>query len=90
MHSTLDLSRAGGHADRLGSETYNQKLSERRADAVRDYLVAKGVPREKIETLGVGEKQPVVQCDQKALKALIECLQPNRRVEVQVKGESTK
>jgi len=86
----LEIVLVTGHADRLGSETYNQKLSERRADAVRDYLVAKGVPREKIETLGVGEKQPVVQCDQKALKALIECLQPNRRVEVQVKGESTK
>ena len=86
----LEVVLVTGHADRLGTEAYNQKLSERRADAVRDYLVAKGVPKEKIETLGVGEKQPVVQCDQKALKALIECLQPNRRVEVQVKGESTK
>ena len=38
----------------------------------------------------MGEKQPVVQCDQKSMKALIECLQPNRRVEVQVKGEATK
>ena len=86
----LEVVLVTGHADRLGTEAYNQKLSERRADAVRDYLVAKGVPKEKVETLGVGEKQPVVQCDQKALKALIECLQPNRRVEVQVKGESTK
>ncbi len=38
----------------------------------------------------MGEKQPVVQCDQKNQKALIECLQPNRRVDVQVKGETTK
>jgi len=38
----------------------------------------------------MGEKQPVVQCDQKDMKALIACLQPNRRVEVQVKGEATK
>ena len=57
---------------------------------VRDYLVTKGVAKDKIETIGMGEKQPVVQCDQKSTKALIECLQPNRRVEVQVKGEATK
>jgi len=49
-----------------------------------------GIPKDKIETIGMGEKQPVVQCDQKSMKALIECLQPNRRVDVQVKGESTK
>ena len=44
----------------------------------------------KIETIGMGEKQPVVQCDQKNRKELIACLQPNRRVEVQVKGETVK
>ena len=59
-------------------------------DAVRDYLVSKGVDKAKIETIGLGEKQPVVQCDQKNFKELIACLQPNRRVEVQVKGETTK
>jgi len=79
-----------GHADRLGSDAYNLTLSRRRADTVRDYLVSKGVDRAKIETLGMGEKQPVVQCDQKAMKALIECLQPNRRVDVEVKGETKK
>ena len=70
---------------------YNQKLSERRADAVRDYLVSKGVPRDKIETLGMGKTQPVpgVVCNQKALKELIACLAPNRRVEVEVKGEAS-
>ena len=57
---------------------------------MRDYLVSKGVDKAKIETIGMGEKQPVVQCDQKNLKDLIECLQPNRRVDVQVKGETTK
>ena len=86
----LEVVLVTGHTDRLGTEAYNQKLSERRADAVRDYLVSKGVPRDKIETIGMGEKQPVVQCAQKAFKALIECLQPNRRVEVNVKGESTR
>ena len=57
---------------------------------MRDYLVSKGVPKDKIETIGMGEKQPVVQCDQKNLKELIACLQPNRRVEVEVKGEGVK
>ena len=79
-----------GHTDRIGSDAYNQKLSERRADAVRDYLVSKGVDKAKIETIGLGEKQPVVQCDQKVMKDLIACLQPNRRVEVQAKGDMKK
>jgi len=79
-----------GHTDRLGSQAYNLKLSKERADSVRDYLVSKGVDRSKIETVGMGEKQPVVQCTQQNTKALIECLKPNRRVEVQVTGESTK
>jgi outer membrane protein OmpA-like peptidoglycan-associated protein len=86
----LEVVLVTGHTDRIGTEAYNQKLSERRADAVRDYLVSKGVDKAKVETIGLGEKQPVVQCDQKNLKALIECLQPNRRVEVQAKGETTK
>jgi len=86
----LEVVLVTGHTDRIGTDAYNQKLSERRADTVRDYLVSKGVDKAKIETLGMGEKQPVVQCDQKSMKALIECLQPNRRVEVQVKGEAKK
>ncbi len=86
----LEVVLVTGHTDRIGSAAYNQKLSERRANTVRDYLVSKGVDKAKIETIGMGEKQPVVQCDQKAMKALIECLQPNRRVEVQMKGEQTK
>jgi OOP family OmpA-OmpF porin len=86
----LDVVLVTGHTDRLGTDEYNQKLSERRADAVRDYLVSKGVDKAKIETIGLGEKQPVVQCDQKNRKELIACLQPNRRVEVQVKGEAKK
>ncbi len=86
----LDVVLVTGHTDRIGTDEYNQKLSERRADAVRDYLVSKGVDKAKIETIGMGEKQPVVQCDQKNHKELIACLQPNRRVEVQVKGETKK
>jgi OOP family OmpA-OmpF porin len=88
----LELVLVTGHTDRIGSQQYNQRLSERRADAVRDYLVSKGVPRDRIETLGMGKTQPVpgVVCNQKALKELIACLAPNRRVEVEVKGETVK
>jgi OOP family OmpA-OmpF porin len=90
--SKLELVLVTGHTDRIGTQAYNQKLSERRADAVRDYLVSKGVAKDKIETLGMGKTQPVpgVVCNQpypKERKALIECLAPNRRVEVEVKGE---
>lgn len=88
----LDLVLVTGHTDRLGSQAYNQKLSERRANAVREYLVAGGVPKEKIETLGMGKTQPVpgVKCDQTKRKDLIACLQPHRRVEVEVKAEAIK
>jgi OOP family OmpA-OmpF porin len=88
----LELVLVTGHTDRLGTQQYNQKLSERRADAVRDYLVSKGVAKDKIETLGMGKTQPVpgVKCEMKALKELIACLAPNRRVEVEVKGEAIK
>jgi len=88
----LELVLVTGHTDRIGTQAYNQKLSERRADAVRDYLVSKGVARDKIETLGMGKTQPVpgVVCNMTAMKELIACLAPNRRVEVEVKGESTR
>jgi len=78
-----------GHTDSVGTDAYNQKLSERRADAVRNYLVSKGVPKDKIETLGMGKTQPLpgVVCDQKNLKEKIACYAPDRRVEVEVKGE---
>jgi OOP family OmpA-OmpF porin len=86
----LELVLVTGHTDRIGTQAYNQKLSERRADAVRDYLVSKGVPKDKIETLGMGKTQPIpgVKCEMKAMKELIACLAPNRRVEVEVKGEA--
>ncbi len=86
----LDVVIVTGHTDRIGSEAANQKLSEERAKAVGDYLGSKGVDKTKIRTIGMGEKQPVAQCDQKDMKALIACLQPNRRVDVEVRGETTK
>ena len=76
-----------GHADRLGSAQYNQKLSERRADAVRAYLVSKGADAAQVETLGFGKTTPVKSCpDQKDRSAMISCLAPNRRVVVEIQG----
>jgi OmpA-OmpF porin, OOP family len=77
-----------GHTDRMGSDAYNQKLSERRANQVKDYLAAQGVDASIIEAVGKGESEPVVQCaGNKATKKLISCLQPNRRVEIRAEGK---
>lgn len=89
--ASIALVHVDGHADRLGSVQYNQKLSEKRADAVRAYLVSKGFDGSKIETLGSGKTNQVKSCPDKTggkadRKALIECLAPNRRVVVEVKG----
>ena len=86
----LDVVIVTGHTDRIGSDASNKKLSEERAAAVGSYLGSKGVDKAKIQTIGMGEAQPVVQCDQKNMKDLIACLQPNRRVDVEVKGEVRK
>jgi OmpA-OmpF porin, OOP family len=84
---SISLVHIDGHADRLGSAQYNQRLSERRADAVQAYLVSRGFDASKIETLGSGKTNPVKSCpDQRERKALIECLAPNRRVVVELKG----
>ncbi|UGQ47866.1 OmpA family protein [Massilia endophytica] len=72
-----------GHADRIGSKSYNQKLSLRRADSVKAYLVGKGIAADRLTTQGKGEDEPVVQCNNKKRSDLIKCLEPNRRVEVE-------
>jgi outer membrane protein OmpA-like peptidoglycan-associated protein len=73
-----------GYADRLGSAGYNLDLSRRRAESVKAYLVAKGVPGEAIQTEGRGSTDPVVQCNDRNRSALIDCLMPNRRVRIEV------
>jgi OOP family OmpA-OmpF porin len=82
----LEVIIAIGHADRIGSDTYNMKLSLRRADAAKAYLVSKAVPASRIYTEGKGNHQPVKDCKGALSKALISCLQPNRRVEVEAVG----
>jgi OmpA-OmpF porin, OOP family len=72
-----------GYADRLGSEKYNQNLSERRAMAVKTYLTNKGVDGSRTKAQGRGEANPVVMCTEKNRAALIKCLEPNRRVEIE-------
>jgi OOP family OmpA-OmpF porin len=76
-----------GHADRLGTPQYNQRLSEKRAEAVRAYLVSKGADAGKVEVFGFGKTLPVKSCpEDKKRAAMIECLAPNRRVVVEVQG----
>jgi OmpA-OmpF porin, OOP family len=78
-----------GHTDRIGSASYNQKLSERRAAAVKSYLVSKGIEANRVYTEGKGEKQPVTgdKCKgNKATKELKACLQPDRRADIEIIG----
>jgi OOP family OmpA-OmpF porin len=80
-NADVELVLVTGHTDKLGSESYNQKLSERRANQVKAYLMTQGVSAKRLQASGKGESEPVVACKgDKPNKKLIECLQPNRRV----------
>ena len=72
-----------GYTDRLGSDQYNMKLSQRRADAVKAYLTNKGIAASRLTAVAKGESNPVVVCTNKKRADLINCLEPNRRVEVE-------
>jgi OOP family OmpA-OmpF porin len=88
---TLEVVIAVGHADRLGGDAYNMKLSVRRADSVKAYLVSKGIAASRVYTEGKGERQPVKECKgDKKTKELIACLEPNRRVDMEAVGSVTK
>ena len=80
----LEVIIAVGHTDSRGSDAYNQKLSQRRAEAVKKYLVGKGIEANRVYTEGKGEKQPVA--DNKTDEGRAK----NRRVEIEVVGTRTK
>ncbi len=80
--SRVQSIRVTGYTDRIGSASYNQTLSQRRAEAVRMALVQGGVPAASISAEGRGAAEPVVQCDQRNRRELIACLAPNRRVQI--------
>ena len=76
----LEVIIAVGHTDSVGSNAYNQKLSLRRSEAVKAYLVSKGIEKTRIYTEGKGENQPVADNKTKDGRA------KNRRVEIEVVG----
>ena len=77
---SLEVIIAVGHTDSVGSDAYNQKLSVRRAESVKAYLVSKGIEKNRVYTEGKGEKQPVA--DNKTSQGRAK----NRRVEIEVVG----
>lgn len=88
---SIEVIIAVGHTDRLGGDKYNQALSERRAAAVKEFLVGQQIDPNRVYTEGKGKTQPVSQCKNLGAesgknKKLVECLQPDRRVEIEVIG----
>src|SRR5438094_6294790 len=80
-----------GHADRIGGDAYNQRISEQRASAVKEYLL-KTASVQNIRTAGMGKSQPVTgdACKRVQMRPkLIECLQPDRRVDIEIFGTRT-
>ena len=87
--ASFDTIVATGHTDRFGSDAYNQRLSERRAQTVKDYLVGKNVKSASITAEGKGETQPVTKpgdCKGAKSAKVIACLQPDRRVDIEMTG----
>lgn len=90
---SLEVLLAVGHTDRIGTDEYNKALSEKRAAAVKEYLVSKGLEANRIYSEGKGEKQPKTgnKCDKMGAenggnKKLVACLQEDRRVDIEVIG----
>ena len=90
---SLEVVIAIGHADRIGTDMYNQRLSVQRAEAVKAYLVSRAVEANRVYTEGKGEKQSVTgdKCRKMGAengrnKKLVDCLAPDRRVEIEVIG----
>lgn len=88
----FDVINVTGHTDRIGRQAYNQKLSSQRAEAVGSYLMSSaGIPASKINAKGVNGSEPVTKPGEcvgtKVTQALIACLQPDRRVDIEVTGK---
>lgn len=86
---TPEVITAVGHADRFGSESYNQNLSEQRAASVKSYLLSKGIEANRISTAGRGETQPMTlagNCLGAKSTMVVACLQGDRRVDVEIIG----
>lgn len=87
--ASLGMIRVVGHADRLGSEAYNQILSEDRAEAIKAYLISRGIGPDRVRAEGRGAAHPVTkpgECAGAISAKVIACLQPDRRVAVEVAG----
>ena len=92
LAADLEKLTATAHADRIGTVAYNEDLAERRAEAIRDYLLEKGVPEEVMHIQSKGAHQPVTNgrcegmgAENKQNAKLIACLQPDRRAEIEVR-----
>jgi outer membrane protein OmpA-like peptidoglycan-associated protein len=76
-----------GHTDRIGSDAVNKPLSIARANTVRDFMISRGLNGSMIQAEGVGSTQPVSHCPEGRSRAVIACLQPDRRVQITVNGQ---
>jgi len=88
-HPEVELVLITGHTDRIGDDNYNLRLSERRASAVKKYIASQGVANDRLHAVGKGEMEPVADCKGVRGKTLIGCLQPNRRVVVEIEVQRT-
>ena len=97
LAADLEKLTATAHADRIGTVAYNDDLAERRAEAIRDYLLEKGVPDDVVHIQHKGARQPVTNgrcegmgAENKQNAKLIACLQPDRRAEIEVTRRAVK
>jgi OOP family OmpA-OmpF porin len=83
-HPEVELVLITGYTDRIGDDKYNQKLSERRAIQVKKYIASQGIAESRLHSVGKGKADPIELCSGVRGKKLIDCLQPNRRVVVEI------
>ncbi|MWL73934.1 OmpA family protein, partial [Escherichia coli] len=77
-----------GHTDRIGDEASNMTLSKARAESVKRQLIENGIDATRIETEGLGESMPRVDCPGVATSHVIECLAPNRRMTIEIVADN--